>query len=133
MAMTDPIADLLTRIRNAQMALHETLEIPHSRMKESIVRVLADEGYIAGYKIDETNPAFKTISVALKYMDDRAPVIRRMTRVSKPGRRVYVGKNDIPQVLGGLGINILSTSKGVMSGQSARQEGVGGEVLCEIY
>lgn len=132
MAMTDPIADLLTRIRNAQMALHENLDIPHSRIKESIVKVLSDEGFVAGYTIKE-NGAFKTISVALKYMDDREPVIRKMKRVSKPGRRVYVGKNDIPKVLGGLGINILSTSKGVMCGRDARREGVGGEVLCEIY
>lgn len=132
MAMTDPIADLLTRIRNAQMALHENLDIPHSRIKESIVKVLSDEGFVAGYTIKE-NGSFKTISVALKYMDDREPVIRKMKRVSKPGRRVYVGKNDIPKVLGGLGINILSTSKGVMCGRDARREGVGGEVLCEIY
>lgn len=133
MAMTDPIADLLTRIRNAQTAVHESLEVPHSRIKESIVKVLAEEGFVSGYEIENANSVYKTISIALKYEEDREPVIRKLTRISKPGRRVYVGKNEIPQVLGGLGINILSTSKGVMSGRTARQEGVGGEVLCEVY
>lgn len=132
MSVSDPIADLLTRIRNAQQAYHEDVEIPFSKMKEAIVRILQEEGYVQGYKVNEKEP-FKTISVSLKYVGDREPAIRRMQRVSKPGRRVYVRKDEIPPVLGGLGINILSTSRGVLTGKTARQEGVGGEVLCEIY
>jgi small subunit ribosomal protein S8 len=114
------------------MALHETVSVPHSSIKESIVRILAEEGYVAAYKLDEKDK-FKFISVQLKYRGDRQPVIRKLERVSKPGRRVYVGSGDIPPVLGGLGINIVSTSKGLMTGKKARKEGVGGELLCEIY
>ena len=133
MALTDPIADILTRIRNAHLAFHETLDVPHSNMKEAIVKILAEEGYIQAYQVTTDQKPFKTLSIVLKYIDNRQPAITSLQRISKPGRRVYVGKDDIPQVLGGLGINILSTSKGVLSGHGARKEGVGGELLCSVY
>ncbi|UCF38090.1 MAG: 30S ribosomal protein S8 [Acidobacteriota bacterium] len=132
MSVTDPIADFLTRIRNAHMAFHETVNIPHSRTKEAIARILREEGYIASYSVDESQQ-FKVIAITLKYLGDREPAIRRLARISKPGRRVYVGRDDIPSVLGGLGVNVLSTSKGVLSGKRARSEGVGGELLFEVY
>lgn len=132
MASTDPIADLLTLIRNAQMAGHESVEIPYSRVKESIVRILHEEGYVAGVKVNEKKP-YATLTVVLKYVSNRTPAIRKLRRISKPGRRVYVKKDEIPRVLGGLGINILSTSRGVLTGKKAQQQGVGGELLCEIY
>jgi small subunit ribosomal protein S8 len=132
MTMTDPIADLLTRIRNGQMAKDATVEIPFSRIKQEILRVLTDEGYVLGHNLDETK-TFTTLTVRVKYTQDREPAIRRIRRVSKPGRRVYAGKDEIPLVLGGMGINILSTSSGIMTGKKAREEGVGGEILCEVY
>ena len=132
MGATDPIADVLTRIRNAYMAFHETLNVPHSRTREAVVKILREEGYIAGYSVEEGKP-FKSISITLKYVGDREPAIKKLRRVSKPGRRVYVRKSEIPSVLGGLGINILSTSKGVLTGKMAREVGVGGELLCEVY
>jgi len=132
MSVTDPIADFLTRIRNAQMAAHESVSISHSRSKEEIVKILKQEGYIAGYKVNEGQP-FKSISIVLKYVGDREPAIRILKRISKPGRRVYVKSDQIPKVLGGLGINILSTSQGILTGKTARKKGVGGELLCEIY
>ncbi len=130
--MTDPIADLLNRIRNALMAGHETAQMPHSRIREEIVRILKDEGYLIGYSLVEHEPV-GFIKVILKYQHDRSPTITRLKRISKPGRRVYTGKDEIPSVLGGLGITILSTSRGVMTGNAARDQGVGGEVLCEVY
>ncbi len=132
MSMTDPIADLLTRIRNAQMAKDETVEMPFSKAKAEIVKILEEEGYIFGHTVNHTKP-FSTLTVHLKYQSEKDPIIRCLKRVSKPGRRVYTGKGDIPVVLGGLGINILSTSKGVLTGKKAREVGVGGEILCEIY
>ena len=132
MGATDPIADLLTRIRNAYMAFHETLDVPHSRMREAVVKILMEEGYLTAYSVEEGKP-FKSIAITLKYVGDREPAIRRLQRVSKQGRRVYVSKGEIPSVLGGLGINILSTSKGVLSGRRAQEEGVGGELLCDVY
>lgn len=132
MPVTDPIADFLTRIRNAHMAMHETVTVPHSNLKESLSRILREEGFISTYKVEEGEP-FKSITITLKYVDDRQPAIRSMQRVSKPGRRVYVGCDEIPVVLGGLGVNVLSTSKGLMTGKKARTDGVGGEVLFEIY
>lgn len=132
MSMTDPIADLLTRIRNAQMAEDATLEVPSSRMKVEILKILEKEGYILGHKLNEKRP-FSTLAVQVKYGSDGEPVIRRLQRVSRPGRRVYARKDDIPLVLGGLGIVILSTSKGILTGKQAREEGVGGEILCEVY
>ena len=132
MSMTDPIADLLTRIRNSQMAKEETVEMPFSKAKVEIVKILEEEGYIFGHTVSHTKP-FSTLTVHLKYQAQKEPIIRCLKRVSKPGRRVYTGKGDIPVVLGGLGINILSTSKGVLTGKKAREVGVGGEILCEIY
>ena len=132
MSMTDPIADTLTRIRNAQLAQHETLEMPHSRMREALVRILSEEGYVGAVTLGEAG-RFKTIGVELKYRPDRKPAIEVMQRVSTPGRRVYVGKDEIPKVLAGLGINILSTSQGVVTGKTAREKGIGGEVLCQVY
>jgi small subunit ribosomal protein S8 len=130
--MTDPIADLLTRIRNALMAAHETTEIPYSRIREEMIRILKEEGYLVGYSVVEDKPVNR-LKVLLKYQDDRTPVITRLSRVSKPGRRVYAGAKEIPSVLGGLGITILSTSQGLMTGKAAREQGIGGEVLCNVY
>ena len=123
---------MLTRIRNAHMAKHETLNLPHSKIKESLSKLLREEGFILAYKVEEGDP-FKSITITLKYVDDRQPAIRKMKRISKPGRRIYVNRDDIPVVLGGLGVSVLSTSKGLMTGKKARTDGVGGEVLFEIY
>jgi small subunit ribosomal protein S8 len=114
------------------MAMHETVNIPHSKIRESLSRILRDEGFISSFKVEEDEP-FKSITITLKYVGDREPAIRKMQRISTPGRRVYVGCSEIPVVLGGLGVNVLSTSKGLMTGKSARTQGVGGEVLFEIY
>jgi small subunit ribosomal protein S8 len=132
MSMTDPIADLLTRIRNAQMAGDETVAMPFSKGKAEIVKILEEEGYIFGHTVEHTKP-FSTLTVHLKYQSEKDPIIRCLKRISKPGRRVYTRKDDIPVVLGGLGINIISTSKGVLTGKKAKQAGVGGEILCEVY
>ena len=130
--VSDPIADMLTRIRNGIKAKFTKVDVPASKLKTEIARILKDEGYILNYKIvDEGN--HKAIRVYLKYSVDNRPVISLLERVSRPGCRVYVGSSDIPKVLGGLGINILTTPKGVMTGKAARKEGVGGEVLCRIY
>ena len=130
--MTDPIADLLTRIRNALMSGHETTEMPYAKILEEIVRIMKEEGYLIGYTLVEEKPVNR-IKVLLKYQRDRSPTITKLSRVSKPGRRIYAGKDEIPAVLGGLGITILSTSRGVMTGKTARDKGVGGEILCEVY
>ncbi len=132
MAVNDPIADFLTRIRNAQMASHETVTVSHSKLKEAIARILKDEGYIVGYVVGGQG-ALKEITLTLKYVGDREPAIRKLTRLSRPGRRQYVGNEEIPQVLGGLGITVLSTSKGLMTGREARRQGLGGELLLEVY
>jgi small subunit ribosomal protein S8 len=129
---SDPIADMLTRIRNGMKAKFAKVDVPASKLKTEIARILKDEGYILNYKIvDEGN--HKAIRVYLKYTAGNAPVMSRLERVSRPGCRVYVGHDGIPKVLGGMGINILTTPKGVMTGKSARKEGVGGEVLCQIW
>ncbi len=134
MTVRDQVSDLLTRIRNAQMALHESLELPHSRQKEAIVEILAEEGYIGSYKLNDPKESpFRSISIVLKYTGEQEPAIRRLKRISKPGRRVYVGSDEIPEVLNGLGVNVLSTSKGILTGKAARREGVGGELLFEVY
>ena len=130
--MTDPIADLLTRLRNALMAGHEIAEMPYSKIREEMVRIMKEEGYLVGYTLVEDKPVGR-IKVLLKYQRDRSPAITKISRVSKPGRRVYAGKDEIPSVLGGLGITILSTSSGLMTGKTARGKGVGGEILCEVY
>ena len=132
MSMTDPIADLLTRIRNAQLAHCETAEIPFSKVKLQIVKILESEGYIVSHKILKTG-TFPVVTVVIKYRSDRTGAIRSVKRVSTPGRRVYSGSQDIPQVLGGLGVTILSTSSGILTGKQAKKRGVGGEILCEVY
>lgn len=132
MSLTDPVADFLARIRNAIKARHQKVDAPASKLKLEIARILKEEGYIANYKAVEEEGK-KLIRVYLKYGSDAASPISTVTRVSRPGCRVYVSSKEIPRVLGGLGINILTTPKGVMTGRQARREGVGGEVLCEIY
>jgi small subunit ribosomal protein S8 len=137
MNITDPIADMLTRIRNAVMAGHTTVALPNSKLKVSIAKILKDEGYISSYEVvDGKTPSQKILRLRLKYIGERRerkPVITGLERVSRPGRRVYSGKTEIPWVLSGMGIAILSTPKGVMTGQRARQLGVGGEVLCKVW
>ena len=130
MSMHDPIADMLTRIRNAQLVGHAEVAMPASRLKASIAKVLKDEGYIEDYAVRE-NGAHKQLAIALKYYAGR-PVIERLERVAKPGLRVYKGRDDIPRVMNGLGVAILSTSRGVMTDRKARADGVGGEVLCIV-
>ena len=126
--LTDPIADMLTRLRNANLALHDSVTMPTSKMKLSVAQVLEDEGYIAGYAVDG-----RELTVRLKYDKDRRRVLSGVRRMSKPGRRVYLASDDIPRVLGGMGINILTTPRGVMTGRTAHKEGVGGELLCQIW
>lgn len=128
---SDPIADMLTRVRNAMLARHAKVDVPASKLKTEIARILKEEGYIANYKLTEEG-AKKSIRIYLKYTPGNVPVIAQIERVSRPGCRVYVGSGDVPRVLGGLGINILTTAKGVMTGATARKEGVGGEVLCQV-
>ncbi len=130
--VSDPIADMLTRMRNAMIARHSKVDVPASRLKADIARVMKEEGYILNYKIAEEGSR-KTMKIYLKYNTGNLPVISQMDRVSRPGCRVYVGAREIPKVLGGLGINILTTPKGVMTGKTARKEGVGGELLCRIW
>lgn len=129
--MTDPIADMLTRIRNGNMKKHESVEVPASNMKKSLAQILLDEGYIKGFNVVEDNKQ-GMIMIDLKYVDDQR-VISGLKRISKPGRRVYVRANEVPRVLDGLGIAVLSTSHGVLTDKQAREEGVGGEVLCYIW
>ena len=130
--MTDPIADMLTRIRNAVQAKHAKVDMPSSRLKVEIARILKDEGYISHYKTnDENGRSFLT--VFLKYGPKGERVITNIERVSRPGCRVYMSGREIPRVLGGLGINIVTTSRGVMTGKEARKQGFGGELLCNVY
>lgn len=132
--VTDPIADYLTRIRNAQMAQHRMVEIPASNIKKRITEILYDKGYILKYKFeDEAFGGQGKIMIALKYDGNMVPVMKAINRASKPGKRVYKGSNDIPHVLNGLGVSIISTSKGVMTDKEARAMNVGGEILCEVY
>ena len=132
MSMTDPIADMLSRIRNASSAAHEDVLIPASKIKENIARILADEGYVQAYETvtDEAHPAIK---IVLRYSDERESAIAGLRRISKPGRRVYKGARELPRVLGGLGVAIISTSRGVMTDRQARREGVGGEILAYVW
>jgi len=132
MPVTDPIADLLTRIRNANLAKKEKVEIPASKMKLGIVDILKKEGFIRSYRVVEES-GHKMIRVYLKYGPKQERVISSLERISKPSVRVYSGKDSIPRVLGGLGISIVSTSRGLMTDKEARQQGVGGEIICEIY
>jgi small subunit ribosomal protein S8 len=129
----DPIADFLTRIRNAAKAKHKVLEVPASNLKKDITRIMYDKGYILNYKFDDNGPQ-GTIKIALKYDDTtRQPAFRHLERISTPGLRRYVGVDEMPRVLNGLGVAIVSTSQGVMTDKEARVKGIGGEVLCYIY
>jgi len=130
--MNDPLGDMLTRIRNAQMRGKSTTVTPASKLRRWVLEVLVDEGYIRGFEDTTDTKGHPAIEIALKYFEGE-PVIRELKRVSKPGRRVYMGKNDIPQVRQGLGVSIVTTSKGVMSDANARAHGVGGEVLCTVF
>jgi small subunit ribosomal protein S8 len=135
MSMTDPIADFLTRIRNGIMAAHETVEIPSSRLKQEMARILAEQGYIEGYDVHAApdGGAGEWISIRLKYTENRTSVISGLRRVSRPGRRTYVDSKHVPKVLGGMGTTIISTSRGVMTGHDARKAGVGGEVVAQVW
>jgi small subunit ribosomal protein S8 len=137
--LTDPIADMLTRIRNANRALHESASMPTSRAKEEIARILKDEGYIKDFRVVQLNDEqgkelpFRTLVIELKFAKDRRRVITDLKRVSKPGRRVYARKDRLPRVLGGLGISIMSTSGGIITGRQAAERGVGGEVIAFVW
>ncbi len=132
MKTTDPIADMLTRIRNGLRSRHPKVEMPSSRLKTEIAKILKEEGYISGYKVSEEGRK-RTLRINLKYNADREPAISNLVRVSRPGRRVYRSRSEIPVVLGGLGNTVLTTPQGLMTGKRARKTGVGGEVLLEIY
>jgi small subunit ribosomal protein S8 len=134
MTMTDPIADMLTRIRNANVAMHDTVKMPSSKLKEALAAVLLSEGYIAGYRANNaTERPGRTLEIQMKYTRERTRTISGIRRVSKPGLRVYVGSDKLPRVLGGLGVAVLSTSQGLMTDREARRRGVGGEVLCHVW
>ncbi len=137
MSVADPIADMLARIRNAIMAGHSTVAMPSSKVKSAIAQILSEEGYIGGFEVvDGSTPAHKVLRMRLKYVGERRnrrSVITDLERVSRPGRRVYSPKKDIPWVLSGMGIAIVSTPKGIMTGQRARQLGVGGEIICKVW
>ncbi len=132
MPTSDPIADMLTRIRNAVEARHPKVDVPASKLKQEIARILKDEGYIANFKLAEDGIQ-RSIRIYLKYTPGNMPVISHIERVSRPGCRVYVGSKEVPRVLGGLGINILTTPRGVMTGGAAKKENIGGEVLCRVW
>lgn len=132
MVISDPIADMLTRIRNANIVRHETVDVPLSNIKKSMAQILLDEGYVKSYEIIDDG-AQGVIRITMKYAPNKQKVITGLKRISKPGLRVYATREDIPKVLGGLGIAIISTSKGVMTDKKARLEGVGGEVLCYVW
>ena len=132
MTPSDPIADMLTRVRNAITARHQKVDVPASKLKMELARILKEEGYILNYKMADDG-AQKTIRLYLKYTAANQPAISTIQRVSRPGCRVYVGSKEIPRVLGGLGINILTTPRGVMTGRDARKENLGGELLCQVW
>lgn len=131
MSITDPIADYLTRVRNAISAKHEKVDVPASRLKLEVTRILKEEGFIQNYKVQEES-THQMIRIFLKYVDG-VPMISGLKQVSRPGRRIYSGKDSVPKVLGGMGVSIVSTSKGLMTGHDSQKKGVGGEVLCEIW
>jgi small subunit ribosomal protein S8 len=132
--LTDPVADMLTRIRNANRALHDTTQMPASRVKQEIARLLKDEGYIRDFHVERKNgDSYDTLVIELKYGRSRERVITDLKRISKPGRRIYARKDRLPRVLGGMGIAILSTSTGLMTSRTAAEKGVGGEVLCFVW
>jgi small subunit ribosomal protein S8 len=130
--LTDPIADMLARIRNANKALHDTVEMPTSRAKVEIARLLKEEGYVRDFRVEE-GESFKRLVIELKYGSNRERIITDLKRISKPGRRVYARKDRLPRVLGGMGTAILSTSNGVMTSRTAEQKGIGGEVICFVW
>lgn len=130
--LTDPIADMLTRIKNANRARHQYVEMPASKMKTEIAKILKREGYIEDYEVIASQP-YNILRIKLRYLPDRRQVIHGLRRISKPGLRVYVKKDEIPRVLGGLGIAIISTSKGLMTDKEARKQGLGGEVICYVW
>ena len=132
MSMTDPIADMLTRVRNALMSGKEKVDVPASTVKEGIARILRDEGYVINYRVIEDNKQ-GVIRITLKYGEVDTPAIEKLQRISKPGRRVYVGASEIPRVLNGLGIAILSTSRGILTDRESKSQNVGGEILCYIW
>jgi small subunit ribosomal protein S8 len=132
MSMTDPIADMLTRIRNANNALQPETKMPASNLKEEIARILASEGFIDGYAVDAKG-AHRDLTVRLRYGNDRSRVLKGLSRISKPGRRVYKGAHELPRVRGGLGVAIVSTSQGLLTDREARRRNVGGEILCEVW
>ena len=132
MSVTDPIADMLTRIRNASLARHREVTVPSSKVKKEIARILVEEGFIEGFTT-QTDGVQEYLQLGLKYVEGRSPVVAGLKRISKPGLRVYARKTEIPRVLGGLGIVILSTSRGIMTGQQARKQNLGGEVLCYVW
>ena len=129
---SDPISDMLTRIRNGLAARHHKVDIPGSKVKIEIARILKEQGYVANYRVANDDKK-QTVKVYLKYRPDRSPVISELKRISKPGRRVYADSNSIPRIIGGMGVCIMTTSKGVMTGKEAGKQGVGGEVLCTVY
>jgi len=129
---TDPIADMLTRIRNANQVKQPETVMPSSKLKEEIARILSDEGFLDGYKVEDA-PVGKALTVRLRYSADRVPVLKKINRVSKPGRRVYAGASDMLRVRGGVGVAIVSTSEGLMSDRDARRRNVDGEILCEVW
>jgi small subunit ribosomal protein S8 len=134
MTMTDPLADMLTRIRNANVAMHDSVRMPSSKLKEALASILAREGYIRGFDVqDSPGRPGRTLEINMKYSPDRARTISGLRRVSKPGLRVYTGADKLPRVLGGLGVAVLSTSQGLMTDREARQRRVGGEVLCYVW
>jgi small subunit ribosomal protein S8 len=132
MRLTDPVADMLTRIRNAISARHQKVDIPASKLKLEIARILKEEGYVSNFKATEEE-GHKILRIYLKYSNNNEAVISNVNRVSRPGCRVYVRRTEIPRVLGGMGINILTTPRGVMTGRQARKQGLGGELLCEVW
>lgn len=133
MNVTDPIADMLTRIRNASAARHRELSLPSSRVKREIARILAEEGFIDAYETKAADGPQELLTLRLKYVEGRTPVVSGLKRISKPGLRVYARKTEIPRVLGGLGLAILSTSRGIMTGSDTRKQNLGGEVLCYVW
>jgi small subunit ribosomal protein S8 len=132
-SMTDPVADFLTRIRNAIQAAHETVDLPSSRLKAELARILKEQGYIDSYEVADHDGPGQILRIRLKYTSDRSSAIAGLRRVSRPGRRTYVEARGIPKVLGGMGTTIVSTSRGVMTGHDARSAGVGGELLAEVW
>ncbi len=132
MSMTDPIADMLTRLRNAINRRHASVDIPHSKMKEHIARILYEEGFVQGVEI-VPDGNFRNIRVHLKYTEERRPVMTHLKRLSRPGRRLYAGSKHVPRALGGMGIVIVSTPRGLLTGTRARRENVGGELICEVW